>query len=78
MLASRIAGNLGLLGRDYRGCFVVGDGAELATLLARCRDEPAILQALRAQCAARAPLFDPARERAALLEFVDAWMHNRP
>lgn len=78
VLASRIAGNLGVLGRDYRGCFAPGDAAGLATLLARCRDEPAILQALRAQCAARAPLFEPARERATLLEFVDAWMHNRP
>jgi hypothetical protein len=30
-----------------------------------------MLVALRAQCAARAPLFDPARERATLLALVN-------
>lgn len=66
VLASRIAGNLGMLGEDYRGSFAPGDARALATLLERARDEPAMLPDLTAQCAARAPLFDPARERATL------------
>lgn len=66
VLASRIPGNVGMLGRDYRGYFDPGDAAGLCALLLRCRDDRAMLAALQAQCAARAPLFDPARERATL------------
>lgn len=79
VLASRIAGNVGMLGHDYEGYFEVGDAAGLAALLVRCRadqasveDDPAatLLGRLRAQCEARASLFDPARERDALLHLV--------
>ncbi len=70
VLASRIAGNVGMLGADYGGCFEVGDAHGLASLLQRCRDEPAILAALATQCAARSPLFEPARERATLLALL--------
>lgn len=71
VLASRIAGNLGLLGADYAGLFEPGDARGLAGLLERARDEPAMLPALARQCALRAPLFEPARERAALLSLID-------
>jgi putative glycosyltransferase (TIGR04348 family) len=67
VLASRIDGNLGLLGDDYTGCFDWGDAAALAALLQRCRDDPAMLPALTAQCLERAPLFTPAHEQAVLL-----------
>lgn len=70
VLASRIDGNLGLLGDDYEGCFEPGDDAALATLLQRCRDEPAMLARLQALCAARAPLFAPEQEHAALHALV--------
>lgn len=66
VLASRIAGTLGMLGADYDGYFPVGDDAALARLIARCQVEPAFLDHLGAQCARAAPLFDPARERAAV------------
>ena len=66
VLASRIAGNVGMLGADYDGYFEPGDDEGLARMLERCRDDPAILSRLGAQCALRAPLFDPARERATL------------
>lgn len=66
VLASRIAGNVGMLGADYAGYFDPGDDEGLARMLERCRDDPAILSRLGAQCALRAPLFDPARERATL------------
>lgn len=66
VLASRIDGNVGLLGESYDGYFPVDDSAALATLLQRLRDEPAMLVTLQQQCDARAPLFDPAQESAAL------------
>ncbi len=66
VLASRIDGNVGLLGADYGGYFAPGDSAALATLLQQLRDTPAMLDRLQRQCAARAALFAPARESAAL------------
>jgi putative glycosyltransferase (TIGR04348 family) len=71
VLATRIAGNVGMLGPDYAGYVEPGDADGLATLIERCRDEPAILDALRAQCDVRAPLFEPARERATLLALLN-------
>lgn len=70
VLASRIDGNLGLLGEHYGGLFDWGDGAALAGLLQRCRDEPAMLPTLAAQCRMQAPLFTPAHERAVLLDLL--------
>lgn len=70
VLASRIDGNLGLLGTGYEGSFDVGDGAGLAALLQRCRDDAAMLPGLQAQCAARAARFSPAHERQTLLNLL--------
>lgn len=70
VLASRIDGNVGLLGEDYAGYFPVGDAASLAALLQRVRDEPAVLARLQAQCVARGALFDPAREADSLARVV--------
>jgi putative glycosyltransferase (TIGR04348 family) len=71
VLASRIAGNLGMLGRDYGATFEPGDAPGLSRLLARCRDDATMLPALMARCAARAPLFEPARERATLRRLLE-------
>ena len=70
VLASRIAGNLGLLGAHYSGCFDWGDAAALATLLQQARDDAAMLPALQRQCAARAPLFHPEHERQTLRDVL--------
>lgn len=70
VLASRIDGNVGMLGPDYAGYFAWNDSAALASLLLRCRDEPAFLDRLAAQCAERAPLFHPRRERSTLLHVL--------
>ncbi len=70
VLASRIPGNLGMLGRDYDGYFPPGDAAQLALLLERASRDAAFLERLRQQCAHRAPLFSPARERAAVIALV--------
>ena len=70
VLASRIPGNVGMLGNDYEGYFEAGDAAALSALLMRCRDDPSTLSRLNRMCAARSNLFEPARERATLLEMV--------
>ena len=70
VLASRIDGNVGLLGPDYQGYFEWGDAAALAALLRRCREDAAMLPRLQAQCRARAALFEPDRERQTLLALL--------
>jgi putative glycosyltransferase (TIGR04348 family) len=70
VLASRISGNVGMLGRNYKGYFEPSDAQGLAGLLSRCRDDAAMLPPLQAQCAARAPLFEPARERETLRKLL--------
>ena len=71
VIASRIAGNVGMLGVGYDGYFAPGDDAELARLLDRVTRDAAFLARLREQCEARAPLFDPKREAADVVRLVD-------
>jgi len=71
VLASDIDGNRGMLGADYAGYFPPGDAPMLAALIERIGADPAFDALLRRQCAARAPLFAPAAERAALCDLVD-------
>lgn len=70
VVASRMSGNLGMLGADYGGYFPVDDAAALARLLVRIERDRALSKRLAAQCARRAPLFTPAAERAALLDVL--------
>jgi putative glycosyltransferase (TIGR04348 family) len=70
VLASRIEGNVGMLGGDYGGYFEFNDAQGLAGLVARAHDDPAMLAGLAAQCQRRAPLFEPKRERATLLRLL--------
>jgi len=65
VIASRIDGNVGLLGEDYAGYYPAKDTDALAALLQRAETEPAFLRTLAAQCRKRRPLFSPAREAAA-------------
>lgn len=71
VLASRIAGNIGMLGPDYAGYFDWGQADQLVTLLRRCRADAAFYARLQTQCAARAPLFATEAERDALRRLVD-------
>ncbi len=77
VLASRIPGNVGMLGADYAGYFEPGDAAGLARLLLRCRaaqESPTpddFFQQLQTQCAHRAPLFSHENEHASLLRLID-------
>jgi putative glycosyltransferase (TIGR04348 family) len=76
VLASRISGNVGMLGRNYGGYFAAGDAPGLAALLQRLRDDPAMLQGLRAQGDKRSPLFEPAREQATLRSVIETLLET--
>lgn len=75
VLASRIDGNVGMLGADHAGYFPPGDAAALVGLLRACRAGQArpdggLLALLQTQCRLRAPLFEPQAERTALLSVL--------
>ncbi len=65
VLASKIDGNVGLLGKDYAGYYPARDTDALAALLRRAETEPGFLKKLAAQNRKKRPLFRPAREAAA-------------
>ncbi|HEY4167122.1 MAG TPA: glycosyltransferase, partial [Reyranella sp.] len=62
ILASRVDGNVGLLGRDYPGYFPASDTRALARLMQRLEEEPPFVAELAKALRVRAPLFRPARE----------------
>lgn len=66
VLASRIPGNTGLLGRDYPGLYKVADTAALARLLERAATGAAFRKSLARRCEKLRPLTDPKRE-------LEAW-----
>ena len=66
VIASRIAGNVGMLGEDYPGYFEPRDAAGLATLLARALEDPRFLAGLRRAGDRRRALFRPAAETRAV------------
>jgi putative glycosyltransferase (TIGR04348 family) len=71
VVASRIAGNIGMLSRDYAGYFTPGDDRELARLLERLSRDAPLLAQLRSQCERRAVLFDPSLEQVEVNRLVD-------
>jgi glycosyltransferase involved in cell wall biosynthesis len=71
VLASRMDGNVGLLGNDYPGYFPVGDTRALARLLQKLESDPRFVMRLRQAVVRRAPLFQPAREIAAWRRLLD-------
>ncbi len=71
MLASRIPGNVGMLGEDYPGYFPPGDEEALAALLGRAESDELFYSSLVRGCAARSYLAAPERERAALAGLLE-------
>jgi putative glycosyltransferase (TIGR04348 family) len=65
VIASRIDGNVGLLGKDYAGYVPAEDTDALVAVLAKAEADPDFLKRLTRQIRQRQPLFRPARERAA-------------
>ena len=67
VLASRISGNIGLLGKGYAGYFPVGDERALARLIERAATEKVFYKKLKAQIAGLRPTVAPQAEARALL-----------
>ena len=65
VLASRIQGNVGILGENYPGLFSVTNTQELMRLMLRAESDRRFLRHLQNCISKLAPLFDPKRERAA-------------
>jgi len=66
VLASRVPGNVGMLGRGYPGYFPLFDDKALARLIERCRTDASFYKRLRGMLLQRRALFAPAAERLAL------------
>jgi putative glycosyltransferase (TIGR04348 family) len=70
ILASRISGNVGMLGRGYAGYFPMGDERALADLMLRAEADAAFLRRLQRQVAARGKLVERDREKKALARLL--------
>jgi putative glycosyltransferase (TIGR04348 family) len=70
ILASRVDGNVGILGKDYPGYFEVGDTVELTQLLTRAETSPGYLAELKAWTKGLATLADPSREEQAWSDLI--------
>jgi len=66
VLASRVPGNVGMLGRDYPGYFPLFDDRALARLIERCRTDAAFYRKLKVAILRRRSLFAPDAEKSAL------------
>jgi putative glycosyltransferase (TIGR04348 family) len=71
VIASRMSGNIGMLGTDYPGYFEVGDHQGLANLIQRCVEDRSFLNLLREYGARRSSRFYPATEKRAVLQLVN-------
>lgn len=71
VLASRIDGNVGLLGRDYPGYFPLEDTGALRDLMLRIERDPPFLARLERRIAALAPTFSEEREAEAWRVLLD-------
>jgi putative glycosyltransferase (TIGR04348 family) len=77
VLASRVSGNVGMLGRRYPGYFPPGDERSLAKLLHQAASNADFRSRLRGALRARRRLFAPAAERAALLRALAPLLRPR-
>ena len=66
IIASRIPGNVGMLGSTYAGYYPYGDERALARILCRAESDPVFYVLLERQCAARRKLTECTREKVAL------------
>ena len=74
VIASRIPGNIGMLGKDYAGYYPLGDERTLARLLWRAESDPELYRTLKRQCAARRYLVSPTREKQGLKQLLAEWV----
>ena len=66
IIASRIPGNIGMLGTDYAGYYPLGNEKALSRLMWRAESDPAFYRRLKRQCAARKRLVSPRLEQTGL------------
>lgn len=66
VIASRIPGNIGMLGEDYAGYYPLEDDAALASLLARAESDADFYALLSRQCVVRGKRMQPEKEKTAL------------
>jgi len=71
VIASRIPGNIGMLGADYRGYFAPENERALARLLWRAESDSTFYSLLEKQCAARRALVAPRREARSLMGLIE-------
>ena len=72
VLASRVSGNIGMLGRGYPGYFKLYDDRALARLIDRAQGDAAFYRELKDGVRRRRPLFAPSAERDALKKLLRA------
>ena len=77
VIASRISGNVGLLGEDYPGYFRPRDTKGLAALLRRLEADPRVFRKLAAACGKSLPLFRPRRESRAWKDLLTEMVQER-
>ena len=70
VLASRVSGNIGMLGADYPGYFALADDVALANLMTRASIDAKWYRSLKGALRARRKLFAPAAERASLARVI--------
>ncbi len=70
VIASRVSGNLGMLGRRHPGYYRLGDERALARLLARAQDDPRFYGRLKSALRERRARFAPGAEKRALLSVL--------
>ena len=70
VLASRVSGNVGMLGRAYPGYYPFADDVALARLLWRAESDLVFYRQLQRQCARRAALVRPEREARSLTRLI--------
>ena len=63
VIASRINGNIGMLGKDYLGFYSVGDEKSLRDLLIKCENDYDFLSGLTKSCRIRSKLFNVSEEK---------------
>ena len=70
VLASRVSGNIGMLGAGYAGYFPLFDERKLARLIERASGDPAFYSKLKKEVLARRALFAPSAERLGLARLL--------
>jgi len=70
VIASRIAGSVGMLGEDYPGYYQAEDEQDLARVLTRLETDPTFLQELKRWCTELSPMVSPATEQSLWNELI--------